>query len=207
MVSSRQQIIEYLSTKRAATALELSNILQVTPANVRHHLAILIRDGVVKNAGTRAPQGKGRPTNIYSLTIHTSENNLGLLASTLLSVFVQSLPSKDREPALRNLAKQLCANNDIEPALMNMTQRLYLAVQRLNEMNYFARWEARRQAPHIILAQCPYAEILEKHPEMCKVDAYLLEELIRAPVVQIEKLTHDSLGLPFCAFLVNVDYR
>jgi predicted ArsR family transcriptional regulator len=51
--TTRQRIIEHLQTKRHASAAELSLALQVTPANIRHHLAVLAGEQVVEVIGHR----------------------------------------------------------------------------------------------------------------------------------------------------------
>jgi hypothetical protein len=47
---------------------------------------------------------------------------------------------------------------DETPILKQQTKRLNNVIQTLNLMNYEARWEAIT-APHIILENCPYADI------------------------------------------------
>jgi predicted ArsR family transcriptional regulator len=82
-----------------------------------------------------------------------------------------------------------------------MTQRLAKAVLRLNELGYQARWEAHSEAPHVILGHCPYALILPEHPELCQMDAHLLESLLGQPARQTKKLAVDSNGKHYCQFI------
>ena len=89
----------------------------------------------------------------------------------------------------------------------HLTQRLYEAVSQLNALGYAARWEARVDAPRIILGYCPYASILEDHPQLCLVDEYLLETLLQAPVKQVAKLAHDTRGAPYCMFIVHESHK
>jgi predicted ArsR family transcriptional regulator len=55
-------------------------------------------------------------------------------------------------------------------------------------MNYHARWEAGQQGPRILFGHCPYAAIIEKHPELCQMDAALLKELFGDDMEQIAKI-------------------
>jgi predicted ArsR family transcriptional regulator len=70
-------------------------------------------------------------------------------------------------------------------------------------MSYQAHWEAHVENPRIMLSHCPYRAILDRHPEICQMDAYVLEALIDAPVRQIDKLSLNAKGLPQCIFLLN----
>jgi predicted ArsR family transcriptional regulator len=72
----------------------------------------------------------------------------------------------------------------------------------LNELQYQARWEASAWGPRLILGHCPYAAIVSDHPELCRMDAFLLETKIGKPVEQTGKLQINDTGLPFCTFLM-----
>jgi predicted ArsR family transcriptional regulator len=70
-------------------------------------------------------------------------------------------------------------------------------------MHYQARWEAGAEGPHIILGHCPYAVIIENHPELCKMDKAILSGLLGGQVEQLAKLEEGAGGLPFCAFVLT----
>ena len=82
-----------------------------------------------------------------------------------------------------------------------MSRRLNLAVEKLNKMNYHARWEAGSQGPRLIFGHCPYAAILEKHPELCRMDAALIEELMGDEAVQMFTIGKD--GSSTCVFALG----
>jgi predicted ArsR family transcriptional regulator len=107
----------------------------------------------------------------------------------------------ERSLALEQIASHLVPGGDRLPA--SLTHRLYQAVQRLNELGYQARWEAHSEAPRLLLGHCPYAAILPGHPELCKMDAYLLEGLLGVPVAQTKKRAQDSRGARYCLFIAG----
>jgi len=76
-------------------------------------------------------------------------------------------------------------------------------MQALNELNYEARWEAHADAPQVVLGHCPYAEIIDAHPELCQMDTFLLEILIGERAEQVEKLALNVRGWPYCLFRVG----
>ena len=84
-----------------------------------------------------------------------------------------------------------------------LMRRLASAIERLNEMHYQARWEAGPEGPRIILGHCPYATIIDKHPELCQMDLALLSKLLGGELQQTAKLESGAGGLPFCAFMMK----
>jgi len=204
MSTTRQSILDYIQSKRTATAREISYALKVTPANIRHHLSILLAEGVVEVAGKLTHGGRGRPRKIYALTRQSEQHSLDHLASTLLTQLTANRSAPEKEAILRNIAARLAHLSEDQAQISNLTQRLYLAVQRLNSLNYQARWEARAASPTLTLGHCPYALILEAHPELCIIDRYLLEALLNTQVTLTHRLETDMRGLTFCRFMVAI---
>ena len=201
MKSTRRLILDHLRSKQVASVAELSRALQVTPANIRHHLAILTSEGVVGVIGERPATGRGRPTLLYASTQQSSRHNLARLCSALLNEIAH--PQNDASPSesLHRITDELGGDTQNPPG--SLTGRLYQAIQRLNEMNYQARWEARSSAPQVILGHCPYAAILSDHPELCRLDVLLLEHLLQTRVEKVAHLARDDRGLTYCMFALN----
>ena len=82
----------------------------------------------------------------------------------------------------------------------HLSRRLARTIRSLNHLNYEARWEAHANSPRIILNHCPYAAIIANHPELCQVDALMLQKALGVSVTQQIKLGHNAQGLPFCVF-------
>lgn len=207
MKTSRQKLLEYIRQHHIVTAIEISRAMQMTGANVRHHLSILEQQGVVCVIGQKMDQVRGRPALVYGLTELVKEQNLARLASALWEVFVQPLTPEAQGDIMRRLA--LCLVTDVENrikktsavnAAHTLTQRFYLAVMVLNNLCYQARWEAHRQSPRLILGHCPYTNILDDHPGLCTMDAYLIGILLEKPVRQVARLALDRNGLSYCLF-------
>jgi predicted ArsR family transcriptional regulator len=197
MKTSRQRILEFIQKRQVVTASELSQALSMTQANARHHLNILKDQGAIEVVGQRPTPGKGRPALLYSPSTQALGDNLDQLSSALLKEALQLISKDD---LLQRTARQL-AQRAVSPN-QNLTQKLYQAVQRLNEMHYHARWEAHADAPRMILGHCPYAAILEEHPEVCQLDAYLLESLLGSDVTQTARLEKGARGMTYCRFQI-----
>lgn len=199
MQSTRQRIIALLEENRTGTAAELSRLLQVTPANVRYHLDILQEQGLVSSVGQQHARGRGRPTQIFALTPTAQKDNLAKLAGALLDV----LETQGDEATWNVVALKL-----VDSATLPVTgssappvaRRLYSAINRLNELHYAARWEAHATAPRLIFENCPYAKIIEKHPELCQIDRMVIEHLSGLHCQQVDKLALNPNGVRQCVF-------
>lgn len=198
--TARQKVLNYIVEQRSTTVEELSKVFRVTPANIRHHLAILTRQGSVQVIGTRSSIHKGRPVKIYCSRQELERNNLEFLSDALLCTLTNSSLQKENR-YIGQIVDQMRSRFKID--LTNPTRRLYSAIQALNRMNYLAHWEAHIENPRIMLGHCPYQPILENHPELCAVDKLLLENLVGSPVRLVERQTTSPNGLPQCIFLIN----
>ena len=200
MTNTRRRILEYLESHDSATAVELSHALGVTAADIRHHINALREENVITVMGERPPAGRGRSSQLYSLTHQAMADNLDRLAKALLLESLQPLDSDERRAFLNRLAQRLVGEVSSRGGLPS---RLFLAVQRLNQLNYQARWEAHAGAPRIFFNRCPYAAILPEHPELCQLDALVLNALLGVPVSQVAKLARDRRGGTYCLFNIG----
>jgi len=200
MLTSRQKILHYISEQGNATVEELSHALNVTTANIRHHLAVLVDQGSVMVIGSKPATFRGRPSQVYSLVQQSLRNNLESLTDILLSELKQNPISGEDGVLLKNVAAQLASKYKIDSS--NPTRRLYSTIGILNQMNYRSHWEAHVEKPLIIFDHCPYKPIVGRHPEVCLIDKYILETLLSTPVEQIEKDTTNLKGLPQCVFIL-----
>lgn len=203
MTTTRQRVLAYLKKHMVVTASDVSRDLGMTQANARHHLSILTSDGRVEVLGQRQEGQRGRPLKLYGLRRTTQGDNLGRIADIILDAWLKEVSTKDRAFRLRTMAQRLAKVVDVDK-VSHITRRLALVVEYLCELNYQARWEAHAAGAHIILGQCPYRAIIEKHPELCQMDTLLLEELLGVSVYQAAKLEPSVKGLPFCMFIVEL---
>jgi len=200
-LQTRQRIVHILEQRETASARELSRLLKVTPSNIRHHISVLIEQGSVKIVGYKENLSRGRPSAVYSLVQPTLRDNLDTLSRVLLQRLQEDPSPSSQEDVLRWLAQRMA---DIFPKIVhNPTQRLYSAIQTLNQLNYHAKWEAHADSPRIMFGHCPYAAILDDHPEMCQVDAYLVECLTGDPSKLIAKRALTLDGHRQCVFRIS----
>ncbi len=204
MKTSRQQILDLIRTHQLLTVPDISKVLHMTKANVRHHLSILEERGEIEAIGVRPQIGKGRPAILYSLSQKAKGDNYEHLCHTLLDLLFSSEEGEtDRilEQVVNRMVEKVQEDMD-KP--MPLTQRLFEIIAYLNRNHYMARWEAHHEAPIIIFENCPYRNILDAHPELCKIDQLILKKLTMSQIHQISKFSKDKRGILQCRFLIKI---
>jgi len=192
MTTVRQKILAYFNKTRVASAREISRAMKMSAATVRHHLRVLAADGRLEMTSVRGRDGRGRPEKVYSLPRTVLGDNLAALSDVLLTEAGSSV-------RVEALAKSLTGESNF--ASQPLARRLNLTIEKLNQMNYHARWEAGSEGPRLIFSHCPYAAIIEKHPELCKMDEAMLKEWMGQPAAQMSKTGKE--GSSVCVFVVG----
>jgi predicted ArsR family transcriptional regulator len=149
---------------------------------------MLASDGRVNVLYQRA-EGRGRPVKVYGLSPALAGDNLAALAAALL---------EESTIQIEALAKHLLDAGAF--AGQPVAKRLALVAEKLNPMHYHSRWEAGAEGPRVIFGRCPYAVVIEKHPELCRMDASLLENVLGKEVRQLAKI-EKAQGM--CVFAVR----
>jgi predicted ArsR family transcriptional regulator len=210
VATARQRILEFIQNHRTATAAEISQAFQMSKANARRHLMILLEQDSIQVIDERPVPGKGRPGRVFAASKAVLGNNLEILSAALFEKILGlpfQLPARD---TITNLAECMAAMMIAEAnfAVMSgvrsqsLTRRLTDLTQVLNNVHYNSRWEAHSDSPHLILGHCPYAAILDEHPQLCHLDAEIIQCLLGRPVKQKVKLAKDASGTRYCVFMV-----
>ena len=195
--TTRYHLIEYMRTRKVVSAVELARVFKISAADARHHLASMEDEGVVAVVDTRA-HGRGRPTQLYRLTCDINRNNLGALCYAALSAALDGIPEHGRDAVLQKIAADLAGGFPRKDG--NLTHRLAYAVRCLNEMNYQARWEAHIDAPRILISHCPYSKVASSHPEICRMDALVINKVLGQPVTLSNTTGNVETGEQLCVF-------
>jgi predicted ArsR family transcriptional regulator len=195
MTIARQKVLAHLKKTRAASAREIARALNMSAPNVRHHLSVLCSDGRVDALRTAVNnrEGRGRPEKMYSLSQAALGDNLSALANALLTEAGSGLN-------IEALASHIL--NSSQFANLPVAKRLVVLVEKMDEMHYQARWEAGAEGPRVIFGRCPYAKVIDGHPELCKMDVALLEKALGRPVSQSPK--NETVGRGLCPFIFRV---
>lgn len=202
---ARQRILEYIAQHPGTEAHHIARALGSTAPAVRHHLAILTSDGRISRSSAARAGARGRPRLTFHVSDVISGNNLAMLADHLLSAW--SWDGAQRRGGLaglvdilsRRLAEQLTS---VSPG-GSAARRLAALVERMNHLHYDSRWEAGSEGPRVIFGHCPYAAVLDRHPELCRVDARAMAVVMNAEVQQKAKIDPRGQGTPACIFVLK----
>lgn len=198
MKSTRHRILEILKNRPEITAAELGRALQLTPADIRHHISNMVKEGLVISSGPQQSGHRGRPAKRFSLSSDVYKDNFDLLSSALLNTSLNSLSLDQQTMYLEQVANHLVSGEALKGPL---SHRLVQVINHLNELGYQSRWEAHAEAPRIIFERCPFAKLRIQHPELCHIDSKQIEFLSAEPVTLVESNAHLADG--YCLFLVG----
>jgi predicted ArsR family transcriptional regulator len=202
ITTARQKVLAYLKKNRAVSAAQIGRALKMSAANVRHHLSVLCLDGRAVLLAQTRKGGRGRPVKVYGLSESLLGNNLVLLSDLMLTEWLSKLSLSKREEAMATMAKGLISQMGLTNLNVPIAKRLALVIEKLNALYYQARWEAGAEGPRVIFAHCPYAGIIDKHPELCRMDSALLGELTAQPVEQTAQM--EKGGSSVCVFKLGL---
>lgn len=190
-MTTRQRILNHLKKTRSASAREIARALNLSAPNVRHHLGVLSADGRVESAAFPKREQRGRPEKSYSLSQAALGDNLSALTEALLA---EAGSKVDWEA----VARRLVGAADVSQ--LPAAARLRALVEKLNGMHYQSRWEAGADGPRVLFGRCPYAAVIERHPELCQMDVQVLENFLGSGVRQLAKI---EKGMGMCVFAMR----
>src|SRR5204862_5440464 len=178
--STRGQIITLLR-RSSRTVDELAEGLDLTHTAVRAHLAALERDGLVQQHSER--RGSGKPSAVYDLTPAAEDlfpKAYGQLLDQLLDILQGRIPPEEVETLLREVGRRMAAQWKIPPG--NLGVRLEAAVSVLNELGGLMERETGEKTMSIRGYRCPFAAVVQEHPQVCRLAETLLSELVGVPI-------------------------
>jgi predicted ArsR family transcriptional regulator len=197
--STRGRVVTLL--RRASfTVDELARELDLTDNGIRAHLAVLERDGIVRQRGSvRRSSGGGKPAYVYELTQEGEDLFPKAYDPTLrrlLDVLVERLGPEESEALLRSVGRSLAEEHTTRAD--GAHARLETAVEVLNELGGLAELEERDGAVVIRGYSCPLAGVTPEHPEVCRMAEALVAKVAGVPVH--ERCDRDER--PRCCFEV-----
>jgi predicted ArsR family transcriptional regulator len=197
--STRGQIVTLLRRSNR-TVEELARALDVTDNGIRAHLAVLERDGIVRQRGSvRRSSGGGKPAYVYELTQEGEDLFPKAYEPTLrrlLDVLANQLGPEESEALLRLVGRRLAGEHSVRTN--DARARLESAVEVFNELGGLAELEERDGVLVIRGYSCPLAGVSPDHPEVCRMAETLITELAGVPVYE-----HCDRGeRPRCCFEV-----
>jgi predicted ArsR family transcriptional regulator len=192
--TTRGRIVTLLR-RSERTVNELADELGLTDNAVRTHLAALERDGLVALQGVR--RGVGKPAHVYVLTAEAEAlfpRAYGLVLRTLLEALRARTDAAGMEALIADVGKRLAAG--LPRASGDLSRRAEAAVALLAELGGLAEARVEGNAVTVRGFGCPLREAVEGHPEVCRIAAALLTEVVGYDVTEC----CDRAEVPGCRF-------
>jgi predicted ArsR family transcriptional regulator len=165
------------------TVDELARELDLTDNGIRAHLAVLERDGIVRQRGSVRRSSGGKPAYVYELTQEGEDLFPKAYEPTLrrlLEVLSDQLGPEESGALLRSVGRRLAEEHSTRAD--GAHARLETAIEVLNELGGLAELEARDGAVFIRGYSCPLAGVTPDHPEVCSMAEALVAEVAGVPV-------------------------
>jgi predicted ArsR family transcriptional regulator len=176
MGSTRGRIITLLR-REERTVNELADALGLTDNAVRTHLAALERDGLAALRGVR--RGMGKPAHVYALT-HEAESLFpgayAVVLRTLLDALGERLGPEEVDGLVAEVARRLAA--PFPAATGDLEARAEAAVGVLSALGGMAEASVQDGVASIRGFGCPLRDSVNGHPEICRIAAALLSEVV-----------------------------
>lgn len=174
--STRGRIVTLLR-RNGRTVEDLAGALGLTDNGVRSHLAILERDGLVRQRGS-VRRGGSKPAYVYELTPEAEalfSRAYKPVLRRLIDVLSEELRPEESETLLRKVGRRM-AQGWVAPD-GDVRRRMEAAAGAFDDLGGLAElWES--DGGFVIRAySCPLAAVVADHQVMCRMMEALLSEL------------------------------
>ncbi len=182
--STRGQVVTLLR-RGGRTVEDLAGALGLTDNGVRAHLAVLERDGIVRQRGTVSHgSGGGKPAYVYELAPEAEAlfpKAYVPVLRRLLDVMAERMGPEETEALLRAVGRRIA--DELAVPADGLGARLEAAVAVLDELGGLAELEQGDDGALVIRGySCPLTDVVPGHPEVCRLAEALLAELVGVPV-------------------------
>lgn len=165
------------------TITSLSRALGLTDNAVRTHVAVLRRDGIIRDVGTQRETG-GKPARMYSLTPE-GEELFPKAYALVLGGLVDEIARKDgRERAielLRAVGARVAAGVE---APADTKARVAAAADALRGLGADIEVQRIEGGWRLQGYGCPFSAVTASHPEVCALAQALVAEITGQPVTE-----------------------
>lgn len=198
--STRGQVATLLR-RAPKTVEELASELGLTDNAVRNHLAILERDGIVRQAGVRRGQGVGKPAVVYELE-PTAESFFSRayqpVLDAVLDVLITELPTEEAAGILDKVGRRLGVGAGGRAA-GTLAERVATAARVLRAMGGEVEVVTEDGTLRLRSTGCPLSATVAHRPETCHAVESLVSEIVGVPVRECCMRE----GRPRCCFTVQ----
>jgi predicted ArsR family transcriptional regulator len=199
--STRGKIVTALRRRHSASAVDLAGEFGLSPNAVRQQLVTLERDGYVAERSVR--RGPTKPTLEYSLTASAETlfpQRYDKMLNAVLREVKQSFGPAALDTVLSKLGDRAVEKYREKMSAPDPKGRLFELAALLRESGVEADVvETAAGTLELREHNCPYAQTVGEHPEVCSIIHTVLRDAVELPTVQIESI---ATGGDACRFEV-----
>lgn len=167
----RLDIVEALRrSPEPMSVADLAAAVRVHANTARHHLDVLSAAGLVDRA-TEAPDGRGRPRTLYSISASASAP-----FQELSDVLTTAVAADGRDAVVEAVASRWLRTVPDHRDASTTDAAVDVLVEALRSVGF----EARRDpvGDSVVIDHCPYASLIAEHPLICTVHAELVSQVL-----------------------------
>ncbi|SDB87853.1 Predicted transcriptional regulator, ArsR family [Raineyella antarctica] len=202
--TTREWVARSILEHGPSTASQLAERLDLTPAAVRRHLAVLEESGDLRSEEERiyGSRGRGRPAKVFLLT-DAGRAHFPSTYDTLAIQALRQLKAVGGEPAIEQFAEERIADVvgayraavvAAEDAGAEVDPPEALAVA-LNAAGYVATTQPSRTGEQLCQHHCPVAHVAIEFPELCAAETKVFSRLLG---VHVQRLATIADGNGVC---------
>ena len=199
--SPASNLLRILKRSSGLTIKEIEKEMGVTTNAVRLQLNKLMAEGLIESR--RESRGRGRPHLIFTLTEKAQKvfpRNYEELLSVLLEKVLRIDSDIDKREAMEFLVEKMSERFGEYLKSDLPKERLLELASVLEERGIIV--DILEEDEGLILKEfnCPYNEIAQSYPEICKIEKDTLSKILKSPV----RLNHCLMdGDSFCQFHIS----
>lgn len=202
--STREQVAHSILEHGPSTASQLAERLDLTPAAVRRHLAVLEESGDLTSQEERVygTRGRGRPAKVFVLT-DAGRAHFPSAYDQLAIQALRHLQQVGGHEAIERFAEERVA--DVVQSYREITEQAEVAGQHveaaevlaraLDAAGYVATTQPSRTGEQLCQHHCPVAHVAHEFPELCVAETEVFSRLLG---VHLQRLATIADGHGVC---------
>ncbi len=192
---TRSRVTQVILENGPASAAELAERLELTPAAVRRHLDHLLADGTVEARDRRqvGQRGRGRPAKVFAITAQGRDqftHSYDELAASALRFLSES----GGEAAVKQFARHRLADLETRysEALDGVptAQRPRALADALSADGFAASTSSTPAGTQMCQHHCPVSHVAAEFPQMCEAEAEMFSRLLGTHVQRLATIAH-----------------
>lgn len=195
---TRDRVAQLLLVRGTATAAELGQALNLSPAAIRRHLDAMLADGhvVASRRPVRGQRGRGRPAKIFSLTAEGRRRCGTHTYDDLATAALRWIVERDGPEAISAFAADQVAGLEercrsaMEGAGDDPLARAEALAGALTAEGYAASASAIASGGQLCQHHCPVAHVAAEFPQLCEAETEVISRLVGSHVQRLATIAH-----------------